>query len=680
MNKIYLSICTLLCWGLSSQAQLTVSAFANTPTICSGSPTTITASATPVGYAISTIPNSLSPNLSMNVLAEAGVAITPYTSGTNLDDCRWDNISLPFGFRFFGNLYNSVCISSNGWVSMGSTASTVTGMGFTLPNATAPNNVIHGVTADLDLRGASGGSLEYFEDGVTPNRTFTISYTDVLFRTGGGSVSFQIVLHETSNVIDIHTDPFTNTTLGKAQGVENAAGTVANTVTGRNNTTNWTGTGFTNGYRFTPDVITFSWSPASGLNTTTGAVVTASPMATTTYTINATNVTSGATGSTSTTITVDPASFTLAGTPVAGGSPVCLNNSVSTSGTDYRNNNCNLIARILPSGGNPVTNVINTCVRVDTGATKKGTADLYAARNYDIEPQINPATATATVTLYFLQAEMNKFNLRAPDSGHTLLPSGPGDATGIANLIIRQFHGTGTRPGLYSAGTFADFTTATAGVTVSWNATRSWWEVTLPVAGFSGFYLTSKRSAPIPVILEYFKGSKLGSTHVLNWKVNCTSTEVKFELERSADGRQFVSIGGFRATQVQCLQPFNYTDRQPAAGLNYYRLKMIDVDGKAGYSNIVALLNKESGFDVINITPSVVTGDKTTLNITAAANTAVEIMVTDIAGKVLQNQKANLVVGTNAISLETARLASGTYQVTVFTGAGRSETLRFVKQ
>lgn len=679
--KIFFTLCGALFLTVSSAlAQLTVNAFANTPTICAGNSTSITATASPVAYTITAIPNTILPNLGTNVLAEAGVFVTPASAGTTLDDCRWDNINLPFSFRFFGSVFSTISISSNGWIVMGNSSTTTTGMGFTLPNATAPNNAIHGLTADLDLRGASGGSLEYFEDGVAPNRIFVISYTNVLFRTGGGSVSFQVVLKETSNIVEIHTDAFTNTTMAKAQGVENATGTVANTVTGRNNTTNWTSTGFTNGYRFTPDVITFSWSPATGLNTTTGATVIASPTATTTYTVTATNTTSGATGNTTTTITIDPASNTLAGTPVPGGAPVCLNNSVAVSGTDYRNSNCNLIASILPSGASPVTNVINTCVKVDTGATKKGTADLYAARNYDIQPQVNPTTATATLTLYFLQSEMNKFNLRAADSGHTLLPSGPADATGIANLIIRQFRGTGTQPGSYSGGTFVDISTATAGTTVTWNAARSWWEVRFPVSGFSGFYLTSKKSGSIPVILEYFKGNKLGNAHTLNWKVNCLSTSVNFNLERSNNGRSFTAIHSFSATQQRCEQPFDYTDRQPVGGLNYYRLKMTDVDGEVSYSNVVALLNKATGFDVVNITPSIVSGDQTILNIAAAAVSPVEIVVTDIAGRILQRQSRSLVIGANAISITTAGLAAGTYQVTVLAPGGRKENLRFIKQ
>jgi hypothetical protein len=677
MYKIYL-FAILAMFSLVGKAQLTVTTFSNNSTVCTGGSTLITASAVPVGYTITSVPLDMSFNPGLDLLADAGVEVTPKSAGSNLDDCRWDNISLPFNFRFYGNVYSTIHVSSNGWIGMGNTGSTTTGMGFTLPNAVAPNNVIHGLNADLDLRGASGGTLEYYIEGSLPNRVFVISYTNVLFRTGGGTVSFQVKLFETSNVVEIHTESFTNTTLAKAQGLENATGTVANTVTGRNNTTNWTSTGFTNGYRFTPETVNFTWSPATGLSSTTGASVTATVVNTTTYTVSAINTGSGETGNTTVTITVDPASYTLAATPAAGGAVVCQSKTVSGS-TDYRDGNCNLLATILPSGASPVSNIINTCVRLDTGATKKGTTDLYLARNYDITPQVNPASATATLTLYFLQSEFNKFNLRAADSGHTLLPTGPADATGIANLVLRQFRGTGTLPGAYSGGTFVDFTTATAGTTVTWNATRSWWEVRFPVAGFSGFYITSKKLIPVPITLEYFKGSKQGKINMFEWKVNCTSTQAMFTLERSSDGIRFNGIGGFTATQDRCLQAFNYSDASPLSGVNYYRLKITDVDGKSAYSSTITLLNKETGFAFVNMVPSVVT-NTTVLNINSDINDRIQLVITDASGRQVQTQQAVLVPGGNPITITAGKLAAGVYQVTGYTDAGRAKTIRFVKQ
>ena len=673
MKKIYLLL-AVVCLYNFCLAQLTVTGFANNSTVCSGNSTLITALATPLNYTVTAIPNNLIADYGINILADAGVAVTSFSVG-NLNDCRWDNISIPFTFRYYGNPYTSVNVSSNGWVGLGNTNSTTTGVGFVLPSATAPNNTIHGVTANLTL--AAAGTIEYYTDGSAPNRIFVISYQAVPFFSGGGNTTFQIHLKETTNIVEIHTTSCSNTTLPKAQGVENSTGTIAAVVAGRNNTTNWSGTGFTNGYQFTPDVINFTWSPSGSLSSSTGSVVTATPTTTTIYTINAVNPSNGATGSNTVTITVDPASFTLAGTP--GGDQVCQNISVGGSGTNYRDGNCNLIANVAPAGGSPVTNSINTCIKVDVNATKRGTSDLYASRKYDIEPILNASTATANVTLYFLQSEFNNFNTRATDSGHKPLPTGPADATGITNLLLRQFHGTGTNPTNYT-GSYVDFTTATAGFTVNWNATQNWWEITIPVNGFSGFYVSSAKISPLSIKLTYFKGTQTDKKHFLSWKVVCTSAEAKFELQRSTDGSNYTSIYAFSASKERCENPFDFTDVTPADGKNYYRLKMIDVDGKISYSNIILLTQKTAYFDLVSLYPNVVNNQISILRINTAKKENITVSVSDFTGREIQKQAISLQIGLNQIPVQTRGLSAGIFNVTIYSGNSKPISFRLIKQ
>lgn len=675
MKKLYFLLASLCLYSICT-AQLTVNGFANNPTVCSGNSTLITATASPVGYSVSTIPTSLLGSFYTNVLADAvGANFTPRSAGINYNDCRWDGISIPFSFTYYGSPVSSVNVSSNGWINFSAT-STTTGFGFALPAAGQPNNTIHGVTANLSLD--ASGILEYYEYGSAPNRRFVIRYENVPFTSGGGTVTFEIHLLETSNIIEIHTESCTNTTLAKAQGVENATGTVATTPAGRNNTANWTGTGYVNSYRFTPDVINYTWSPSATLSSSTGSSVTATPTITTTYTINAVNATNSATGSTTVTVTVDAGSFNLAGTP--GGAAVCQNISVGAGATNYRDvSNCNMIAQVTPAGVSPVSNSINTCTKVDVNATKRGTSDLYLSRKYDIEPVVNPATSTANIKLFYLQSEFDNFNARATDSGHKSLPTGPLDATGISNLVMRQFHGTGTNPTNYT-GIYVDFTTAVAGFTVVWNATRSWWEVTVPVNGFSGFYITSAKIAPLNIDLNYFKGSQNGTKHLLSWKVNCTSDEAKFELQRSSDGTSFAPINAFTASRVRCASAFEFIDENPVAGNNYYRLKMIDVDGKASYSNIVLLTRKAAHFDLVSLSPNVVSSQTAILKINTPVKETVTVVLSDFSGRFIQNQAVTLQAGSNQIPVQAVGLAAGIYNVTIYPNNDKPVTLRLIKQ
>jgi len=368
----------------------------------------------------------------------------------------------------------------------------------------------------------------------------------------------------------------------------------------------------------------------------------------------------------------------LAGIP--GGSSICQNISVNPSGsTNYRDGNCNLIANITPAGGSPVSNSINTCTLVDINATKRGTSDLYAARKYDIEPILNPSTSTADIKLYFLQSEFDNFNTRATDSGHKPLPTGPLDATGINNILLRQFHGTGTNPTNYS-GSYVDFTTAVPGFSVAWNAGQSWWEITVPVNGFSGFYLSSAKIAPLNINLSYFKGTQIGNKHLLVWKVNCTSDEAKFELQRSYDAIRFTPINAFTASRIRCASDFDFTDENPLSGKNYYRLKIIDVDGKVNYSNIVLLTQKTAHFDLISLNPNVVSSQNAVLKINTVAKETIKVAVSDFTGRVIQKQTASLQIGLNHIPVQTTGLSAGIYNVTIYSGNDKPISLKLIKQ
>lgn len=675
MKKLYL-ILAICCLSRFATAQLTVTATPVTPTICAGNSTSITASASPVGYSMSALGYNPQALQGINYLAQNGVDMGGLTVG-NLDDGRWENITLPFTFRFYGIDYNAITVSTNGWVSLGSTNTTSTGLNFVLPNASAPNAVIHAITADLNFKTPTTSFIEYFESGSYPNRSFVVNFGSIKFFSGGGTADVQVIMYETSNIVEIHTGGCTNTTLPKAQGVENSTGTVASVVVGRNNTTTWAAGGMPNAVRFTPDVVTYTWSPSTGLNTTVGSTVIATPAVTTTYTINATNSTNGFTGSITSTITVSPASYVLAA--IAGGPQICQNISVSAGGTNYRDGNCNLIANILPAGASPVSNSINTCIKLDTGATKRGTTNLIGARQYDIEPLIAASTSTANIILYYLQSEFDNFNLKASDSGHNKLPTAPADAVGITNLVIKQFHGTGTNPLNYTGGSF-DFISGTSGFSVAWNVTRSWWEVTVPVSGFSGFYLSSKKSGSLPITLDYFRGVQINRKNQLNWKVYCTSTSARFEVERSSDGAHFSRIATLLADQVRCDQPFDYTDENPVPGADYYRIKIIDNNGKTDFSNTILLSLKTLPFELISLNPNIIARENAVLKINATERSEILLVINDFSGRRISTQTVFATPGLNQFTISTGNLSAGAYQISSYTTGQKVQTLRFIKQ
>jgi Secretion system C-terminal sorting domain len=183
------------------------------------------------------------------------------------------------------------------------------------------------------------------------------------------------------------------------------------------------------------------------------------------------------------------------------------------------------------------------------------------------------------------------------------------------------------------------------------------------------------------VSVNYFTGIKQSGNHLLKWKLTCNSTPVvTMVLERSTDGIRYAAVFSEYATALRCEQPFMYTDDKPARGINYYRIKMIDADGKIFYSTIVSLINAVTGIDVLHIAPNPVTGQSFDLKVSGAKIQQLEISITDMQGRSMQKNTVNLIAGFNTIPVNVARLGKGTYQLAVTTADGQTKILRFVVQ
>jgi trimeric autotransporter adhesin len=374
------------------------------------------------------------------------------------------------------------------------------------------------------------------------------------------------------------------------------------------------------------------------------------------------------------TATINPLSGQLAGT--AGGAQVCKTDLVNT-GRSYYNNSCDLIARVVPTGAAPITGTVNTCVKID-GTVQTYNGEPYVQRHYDIEPALNAANATATVTLYFKDQEFVDFNtVRGIFPALPTVAGGGSSDPNVANLRVTQYHGTGTAPGNYT-GPAVHIDPADADIV--WNATENRWEVTIPVTGFSGFYIHTGAN-PIPVKIEYFRGSKQGNHNLLSWKVVPVNTNTgTLELQHSADGRQFEALHRINATATQMLQPFSYADTRALSGVHYYRLKVTDENGVTHYSQIVALINSGKSMQLIGIAPNPVAGGMARLNISAAQAGKLELVINDAQGRVVQRSTISVAAGFTTHEIAVGQLAAGIYQVHGMAADGKTPSLRLVKQ
>ncbi|HMT72378.1 MAG TPA: T9SS type A sorting domain-containing protein, partial [Saprospiraceae bacterium] len=365
-----------------------------------------------------------------------------------------------------------------------------------------------------------------------------------------------------------------------------------------------------------------------------------------TYTVTGTDG-AGCTGTSSVTVTVTPASGVLAPT---------TSNQSQDHGDDFNINyyaaNCDLIATVDDGAGGNVLGLTTSTVNVDATAGFHN-GQPFVRRWYQITPTTN---GSADVKLYINQTDFDDYNA-AVVAPYLPLPTGPGDASGIANIRITKNDdgGLGNNPIVITPA-------------VSWNGT--YWELSFNTPSFSQFRVHSVNpgNVPLPVTVTSFSGTKLESSDKLSWITSSEQNNAYFNLQHSTDGISFSTIAkvSSKAPNGNSNTALSYTatNNKPALGHNYYRLQQVDIDNKVSvHAQIVDLIWGANG-STVSIYPNPTTD---ILNIdlyaTSAQNTTVKLL--DMSGRVIRQVQAKSSVGMNNIQLSLGEIASGVYTVQV---------------
>jgi hypothetical protein len=181
-------------------------------------------------------------------------------------------------------------------------------------------------------------------------------------------------------------------------------------------------------------------------------------------------------------------------------------------------------------------------------------------------------------------------------------------------------------------------------------------------------------SRPLPVTLAEFEATRLETTALLTWSTTLEANSNRFDIERSADGKQWLTLGSVDAHgESKGLQSYSFIDKNPVTGgraENLYRLKMVDQDGTFTYSRLRSVTFSNTG---VLLYPNPVTiGEKLKL-VTDNPDKISSIRIFDTSGRMV-NQSA----ATGEIN--TGRLAPGLYMVQITYIDGSISTHRVVKQ
>jgi trimeric autotransporter adhesin len=98
----------------------------------------------------------------------------------------------------------------------------------------------------------------------------------------------------------------------------------------------------------------------------------------------------------------------------------------------------------------------------------------------------------------------------------------------------------------------------------------------------------------------------------LKWVAIHEENNNYFELEHSTDGQTFTRINKIQGKAASSgSSSYTYLDKDPVNGINYYRLKQVDLEGKISYTNTLSLTytynnlaNAEAGYIVVYPNPA----------------------------------------------------------------------------
>jgi hypothetical protein len=107
---------------------------------------------------------------------------------------------------------------------------------------------------------------------------------------------------------------------------------------------------------------------------------------------------------------------------------------------------------------------------------------------------------------------------------------------------------------------------------------------------------TKVAAVAAPENITYFMSQQLGNDYQLTWATNAEQKNVRLELEKSFNERQFETIAVFESAERKA---YAYLDKTPfertahEVKIIYYRLKQVTPNQADTYSKVISIVREE---------------------------------------------------------------------------------------
>ncbi|MFD2784994.1 PA14 domain-containing protein [Hymenobacter rubripertinctus] len=152
-------------------------------------------------------------------------------------------------------------------------------------------------------------------------------------------------------------------------------------------------------------------------------------------------------------------------------------------------------------------------------------------------------------------------------------------------------------------------------------------------------FCSAASNAPLPVTLTRFGIVSRSEGVLASWETAQELNSARFVVERSANGQVFEAAGQVAAAGTTARsQHYTFLDTAPLAGLSYYRLRQLDLDGSAHYSSVVTTQWTSAKAARLSLFPNPVTTGQLTVRVEQATAAAATLEVLDLSGRLVLRQ------------------------------------------
>ena len=184
-------------------------------------------------------------------------------------------------------------------------------------------------------------------------------------------------------------------------------------------------------------------------------------------------------------------------------------------------------------------------------------------------------------------------------------------------------------------------------------------------------------AAVLPVSLISFTAINHEKFNTVKWKTATETNSNRYELQRSADGKNFQTIATIKSGNNAAGSSYHYEDNisRTTAGKLYYRLQMIDNDGRYTFSAIVSV-NIDGIAQKIVLAGNPVSRNLTVMVPASLLQKSLQAEVINANGIVVKK----IIVSASSTGIDVIYLARGNYLVRFVQGGATLQTEGFVKQ